>query len=1028
MIRELIKRDCLTDALEENQIERLAEALSKKSLSRWMQEDFKNILDLRHETAIWILIFLMDFTELLKELTRDNQVYFLLHNQNLLNGCSGLPALMDKLLAQDPSWKNLKTELNISDAFVAENKSNIQKFIYEGGAEIMTSFLNRQPKKKEEIRRIVNAELLGKFMELKYHGGDLGREIAFPIKRDTEEIWKEKLLRVDCGWEIWEEDSLLPVMQIGEVPLRSCISYRNGPNCDCLLSCFDANKKIIFIKHNGKIVFRAILRLTKGSFVAADERKTIEFVDVTVKSEPHENKAEELVLFLERYYQSGLNMKLLEATDELIKLAKEDVSVRDKGYYTEQLIYQRGLYLRAEVENNILKVAFYLSEYLSMDCRKPVYTLYIDKKNDVFKGYDYRTKKWSDSMLDKTIFSKWLYQENSYMKEADTALIQKYLESEYDDALYALYVYQREQKHRRLGMKYEKILTSWDQCMDRLPKIPKDWLRWQKKVGITQNFIFYHYSRRKDQTGYCSWCESEVPISHPHHNAVGHCPKCRHQIQYKALGRAKNIETSKETAYLLQTCGNNVFVLREFQLQMLIVSSSYKKPVYSFFERRRILYDEKLNTKEYYFGRHHWTKESRWIQGKLQVPLYPGYGGYMTYEKYNMGNIYGKSLYGIKNRTFRRTGFYEYAKAKKYLDPVSFFEMVRERPYLERLIKAGLYHLAEDIMDNKAQIYCKDSGNLGKALGIDRFRLKRLRTNNGGEIFLQWLLLEKAQNKLICDDVISWMCLEKLKPADLMFIMDRMAPLQIKNYLEKQAAESGESVKNLIKTWKDYLNMAIRVGVNVQDSVIYRARKLMQRHNEMIKEIEAKDLILRAGELEKKYPGLNRICRDLKKYEYADKEYQIVVPEKVDDILYEAKLMHHCVNNTETYYERMSQQESYILFLRKTEQPTEAYYTLEVEPDGTIRQTRTFYNQQNEDIELARDFLVKWQKQLKKKLAKEDYKLAVKSQSLRKKEIEELRSKGVRVNGVGYCNKLLAEILEEDLMEAERLEVEEQAA
>ena len=87
---------------------------------------------------------------------------------------------------------------------------------------------------------------------------------------------------------------------------------------------------------------------------------------------------------------------------------------------------------------------------------------------------------------------------------------------------------------------------------------------------------------------------------------------------------------------------------------------------------------------------------------------------------------------------------------------------------------------------------------------------------------------------------------------------------------------------------------------------------------------------------------------------------------KVDDILYEAKLMHHCVNNTETYYERMSQQESYILFLRKAEQPTEAYYTLEVEPDGTIRQTRTFYNQQNEDIELARDFLVKWQKQLKR--------------------------------------------------------------
>ena len=239
---------------------------------------------------------------------------------------------MDKLLAQDPSWKNLKTELNISDAFVAENKSNIQKFIYEGGAEIMTSFLNRQPKKKEEIRRIVNAELLGKFMELKYHGGDLGREIAFPIKRDTEEIWKEKLLRVDCGWEIWEEDSLLPVMQIGEVPLRSCISYRNGPIVIVCYPVLMQIKKLYLSNTMVKIVFRAILRLTKGSFVAADERKTIEFVDVTAKSEPHENKAEELVLFLERYYQSGLSeqeiRKAVNLTAMLVKEKAEKLGAR----------------------------------------------------------------------------------------------------------------------------------------------------------------------------------------------------------------------------------------------------------------------------------------------------------------------------------------------------------------------------------------------------------------------------------------------------------------------------------------------------------------------------------------------------------------------------------------------------------------------------------------------------------------------------------------------------------------------------
>ena len=57
-------------------------------------------------------------------------------------------------------------------------------------------------------------------------------------------------------------------------------------------------------------------------------------------------------------------------------------------------------------------------------------------------------------------------------------------------------------------------------------------------------------------------------------------------------------------------------------------------------------------------------------------------------------------------------------------------------------------------------------------------------------------------------------------------------------------------------------------------------------------------------------------------------------------------------------------------------------------------------------------------------MVKEDYELAVKSQSLRRKEIEELRNKGIRVNGAGYYNRLLAEILEEDLMEADLMEEE----
>ena len=58
-------------------------------------------------------------------------------------------------------------------------------------------------------------------MELKYHGGDLGREIAFPIKKRYRRNLERKAAARGLWMEIWEEDSLLPVMQIGEVPLRS---------------------------------------------------------------------------------------------------------------------------------------------------------------------------------------------------------------------------------------------------------------------------------------------------------------------------------------------------------------------------------------------------------------------------------------------------------------------------------------------------------------------------------------------------------------------------------------------------------------------------------------------------------------------------------------------------------------------------------------------------------------------------------------------------------------------------------------
>ena len=321
-------------------------------------------------------------------------------------------------------------------------------------------------------------------------------------------------------------------------------------------------------------------------------------------------------------------------------------------------------------------------------------------------------------------------------------------------------------------------------------------------------------------------------------------------------------------------------------------------------------------------------------------------------------------------------------------------------------------------MEKKITIDYKKSDSLGHALGIDKFRLDRLRKNNGDYLFLQWLRYEKKHEQVIKDDVITWLAQAEISPEQVTFILDRMRPEQIKNYLKKQSANSRKPPKELVDTWKDYLGMALRLGMDVNDAIVFRVNKLEKRHNEVVQMIKDKGLALKACEIVQKFPNIDSICQSLKKYEYKYQNFQIIAPQRVEDILEEGSELKHCITGKDTYYERIAKRESYLLFLRKTEAPKKPYYTLEVEPNGTVRQKRTYYDRQNPDIEQAKVFLLRWQKQLTKKLNKEDKILAFKSRDLRKNEIEELRKNKVKVNGFGYQGKLLADILEEDLMEA----------
>ena len=185
----------------------------------------------------------------------------------------------------------------------------------------------------------------------------------------------------------------------------------------------------------------------------------------------------------------------------------------------------------------------------------------------------------------------------------------------------------------------------------------------------------------------------------------------------------------------------------------------------------------------------------------------------------------------------------------------------------------------------------------------------------------------------------------------------------------------------------------------------------MLRCKQLDKQAQAADVL-------KRFPKVDRICQSIKaKYEYADKEYAVIVPSGVLDILVEGDILNHCLRGSDRYWDRIQTHESYILFLRRASAPDTPYYTLEVEPDGTVRQKRTNFDRQEPDIQEAKKFLSEWQRVIAGRLTRSDRKKAAVSRVLREQEFEQMRQDNVIIYTGHLAGRRLVDVLTADLME-----------
>lgn len=316
-----------------------------------------------------------------------------------------------------------------------------------------------------------------------------------------------------------------------------------------------------------------------------------------------------------------------------------------------------------------------------------------------------------------------------------------------------------------------------------------------------------------------------------------------------------------------------------------------------------------------------------------------------------------------------------------------------------------------------------------EVLGLkDSQAVNRLRNMDGDDYALGWLQYSEKTGRKISQEALHFFSWEGLSPVYFDFLNGRMGPDQIANYLKKQKKESYPNLvySSIVNQWSDYIKMAEKLHKKVDDEMIYKPRELKVRHNEYAEEVERIRMLEMAKsdrkfakqEVEKynkKFPKAKDVLKKIKpKLEWENEEYLIVVPKELTDIIFEGRQLHHCAGATDRYFDRIEQEETYICFLRKKEHPKEPFYTIEVEPGGTIRQHRGKYDEEP-DIEKVKPALREWQKEIRRRMKEEDRKKAEVSKKKRAENILDLKKKQ---------NTRVLQGLMEDLMDIEDLEAE----
>lgn len=500
---------------------------------------------------------------------------------------------------------------------------------------------------------------------------------------------------------------------------------------------------------------------------------------------------------------------------------------------------------------------------------------------------------------------------------------------------------------------------------DQARPLPKGFIDWMDKNMPV--FILYESGKK---TGQCTHCGRESEFKSLRYNKEITCPKCRKKGTAKTIKRIQKT-ISRKFVYL-QNIKNGVlcrFIEREWNFDpesgeiAKVCCETLRAAVEQ--GRRQYWYEQRGYGWQWLENNVKWSVKTR----NSPVARVAGRGGWSwRYENIGDPKVYKGNYQSIIKKSLLRY-FPDGAKElisqvhekERYTCRTSAFldvyDQIHRHPGLEAIWKSELKHLVPDyIIVNKIRL--KDNEKeLHKILGLKKELFKKIRKEKPDQEYINACqILQDLTNDI---NLIRKTANEQgWRNVKFYFEKHHMPIQKTEKYLKKLRGTNWQEY-----TYQDYLDMAQKAGSDMTDEFVLFPRNLKVAHDAMVatmKELKEKETMERA---KKKDKSVKRVFEKIKKdFSYQDDVFLLRPAQSNTEIVLEGQKMHHCVGYS-SYAGKMIKGESFILFLRKTENPDEPFYTIEITPDYRIIQRHGKYNKEGEEVKEVDAFLDRFRRE-----------------------------------------------------------------